>query len=179
MEEGSIVPADVFIFEAINLQIDEAILTGEAVPVSKKVGIVTQASCPLGDRYNMAFKNTLVSRGRGIGIVVLTGPKTEIGKIAVLVTSSSKKRSLQSHHVLDEKKGDSESSTKQKVPSKLSQFFSGIMDLFVSGDPKTPLFQSLDRLMMSLAIFAVIMAIVVFGSNKFDFQSYVILYGIL
>ena len=83
---GDKVPADLRLLEAHNLQIDEATLTGESVPVAKTTHPVRQANIPLADQLNMAFAGTTVTSGRGIGIAVATGPATELGKISEEVT---------------------------------------------------------------------------------------------
>ena len=180
IEEGSIVPADIFLFECVNLQIDEAILTGEALPVSKSVGSVLDPKAPLGDRYNMAFKNTLASRGRGMGYVVATGLRTEIGKIAQMVTLSDQKRALDDIHLLDE---DAIASRQDLNSKKCSQGIQrGIMDmiksLFKTNTLKTPLQSSMTRLMIYLTIVACFLALIVFGSNQFIFEGYVVLYAV-
>ncbi|MEE9323310.1 MAG: calcium-translocating P-type ATPase, SERCA-type [Candidatus Aenigmarchaeota archaeon] len=83
LEQGSKVPADMRIMKEYELKIDEAILTGESAPVSKDSGILKNV--PLADRKNLAYTGTLVTYGRGIGVVVETGMTTEIGKIAEVV----------------------------------------------------------------------------------------------
>eukprot|EP00758_Cryptobia_borreli_P013090 Tbor_TRINITY_DN5804_c0_g1::TRINITY_DN5804_c0_g1_i1::g.6128::m.6128 len=84
LEQGASVPADLRLFEVSNLEIDEAILTGEALPVVKETLPINDPDfrCPLGDRKNIAFRNTLVSQGRGKGIVIAGGTHTEMGKLA-------------------------------------------------------------------------------------------------
>ena len=81
---GSRVPADIRLFHAIDLAIEEAILTGESHAIQKNTRIITKDSV-IGDRENMAFSGTYVISGKGEGIVVATGEKTELGKIAKLI----------------------------------------------------------------------------------------------
>ncbi len=85
LEAGNYVPADVRLLEAVNLCIEEASLTGESLPVQKNAALVLNQSVPLGDRKNTAFMGTLVSYGRGRGVVVSTGMHTQLGLIASLL----------------------------------------------------------------------------------------------
>jgi Ca2+-transporting ATPase len=85
IEAGDVVPADFRVIESSDLGIDESALTGESVPVTKSEGIAESADQPVADRLNMAYKSTLVTRGRGKGVVVATGAATEVGHIADLL----------------------------------------------------------------------------------------------
>ena len=87
LETGNYVPADVRLVEAMNLRIEEASLTGESVPVQKKAKGVLPPQAPLGDRHNMAYMGTLVTYGRGRGLVVATGMGTQFGLIAEMIQS--------------------------------------------------------------------------------------------
>lgn len=82
LEAGNLVPADLRLVAGVDLAIAEASLTGESVPVEKSAEALTRAEAALGDRINMAYRGTMVTRGRGLGLVVATGARTEIGHIA-------------------------------------------------------------------------------------------------
>ena len=87
LEAGNYVPADVRLLEAVNLRVEEASLTGESLPVQKNAASVLDQNVPLGDRKNTAFMGTLVSYGRGRGVVVGTGMRTQLGLIATMLQS--------------------------------------------------------------------------------------------
>ncbi len=85
LEAGNYVPADLRLAETINLRIEEAALTGESVPVEKSAHVFLGEDIPLGDRHNTAFMGTLITYGRGSGIVVATGMHTQMGLIAEML----------------------------------------------------------------------------------------------
>ena len=82
LEAGNYVPADLRLVESVNLKVEEASLTGESVPVEKNAAVVLDKEIPLGDRKNTAFMGTLITYGRGKGLVTGTGMNTQIGLIA-------------------------------------------------------------------------------------------------
>lgn len=96
LEAGNYVPADLRLLEAINLRIEEAALSGESVPVQKNANVTFCSDVQLGERLNCAFMGTLITYGRGSGLVVATGMNTQIGLIAdMLQTLKSEPTPLQ------------------------------------------------------------------------------------
>ncbi|HSW36371.1 MAG TPA: HAD-IC family P-type ATPase, partial [Candidatus Limnocylindrales bacterium] len=93
LDAGRVVPADMRLLETAQLQVEEAVLTGESVAVVKHVEpILIEGSLPLGDRKNMTYNGTIVVGGRGVGVVVGTGMETEIGKIATMLQDEEEVR---------------------------------------------------------------------------------------
>lgn len=88
LEAGDIVPADLRLLESAALKIEESALTGESVPVDKTVETLTDPESGIGDRTNMAFMNSNVTYGRGVGVVTGTGMQTEVGKIAGMLNQA-------------------------------------------------------------------------------------------
>jgi Ca2+-transporting ATPase len=87
LETGNYVPADMRLLEAVNLKVEEASLTGESEPVQKRSDVVLDREIPLGDRRNTAYMGTLVTYGRGRGVVTGAGMHTQIGLIAQMIQS--------------------------------------------------------------------------------------------
>jgi len=90
LEAGDVVPADLRLIDVSDLGIDESALTGESVPAAKSTGVLDETTEHVADRDNMAWKSTLVTRGRGIGVTVATGRQTEVGHIAELLRGERK-----------------------------------------------------------------------------------------
>jgi Ca2+-transporting ATPase len=95
LEAGNMVPADIRLIETFSLKIDESSLTGESVAIDKVSTLIEKEGLSPGDQKNMAFKGTLITNGRATGLVVRTGMKTEIGKIADLLQADSPSTPLQ------------------------------------------------------------------------------------
>ena len=87
LEAGNMVPADLRLIETVRMRVEEAALTGESVPVDKDAAALADADAALGDCHNMAYKGTIVTYGRGSGVVVATGMATELGRIAALLAA--------------------------------------------------------------------------------------------
>jgi Ca2+-transporting ATPase len=90
LDTGDFVPADLRIIEAANLKSQESSLTGESVPVEKYSEVIKDEKVGIGDRVNMLFSSSLITYGRGKGIVVETGMNTEVGKIAGIINDTEK-----------------------------------------------------------------------------------------
>ncbi|KAL2157262.1 hypothetical protein VTH06DRAFT_6302 [Thermothelomyces fergusii] len=160
---GDIVPADLRLVHSINLSTDEALLTGESVPVSKHAEVVLKdRDVPLGDRLNMAYSGSTVSRGRATGIVVATGMTTEVGKIAALL-----KRNPQ--------QGDGRQ--RSSVAGRAwTRFRNGLRVLL--GLDGTPMQVSLSKFALLLFGLAITLAIIVFSVSRWHVTSEVLIYGI-
>ena len=90
LDTGDYIPADLRVIEAVNLKAQESSLTGESVPVEKTTKTIEKTDIGIGDRTNMLFSSSLVTYGRGKGIVVQTGMNTEVGKIAGMLDNTEK-----------------------------------------------------------------------------------------
>ena len=159
---GDIVPADLRLVHSINLSTDEALLTGESVPVSKHAEVILKdRSVPLGDRINMVYSASTVSRGRATGIVVATGMTTEVGKIAELLRRSR------------ENPADKRTTPAGRAWVKLRN---GLRILL--GLDGTPMQVALSKFALLLFALAITLAIIVFSVNLWDVTSEVLIYGI-
>ncbi len=87
LDTGDAIPADLRLVEAVNLKVQDSALTGESVPEEKFICAIAEKNVPLGDRDNLGFSSSIVTYGRGKGIVIGTGMNAEVGKIASLIQS--------------------------------------------------------------------------------------------
>lgn len=162
IKTGDTVPADLRLFEAMNLECDEKILTGEALPVAKipeaDFSDHDELHTGIGDRLNMVYSSTTVTKGRGKGIVVFIGMGTEIGRIA---ESMSGKATRKSNRSLSQKKYG------PLQPAKGAFLRTwDIVGKFLGLTEGTPLQIKLSKLAYILFGFAILLAIVVFGANR-------------
>jgi len=93
VEAGDLVPADGRVVESASLEVQESALTGESAPVAKDAGTIAATDVALGDRTNMVFQNTQVTRGSAAVVVTATGATTQMGRIAGLVTATKRVKS--------------------------------------------------------------------------------------
>ena len=158
---GDIVPADLRLVSGLNLSTDEALLTGESVPISKHPDVVLQdVDMPIGDRVNMVYSASTITRGRGMGIVTATGMNTEVGRIAELLRTNSK--------------------PKGEDVSWLASYWQRVKmgTRSVLGLDGTPLQVKLSKFALLLFALAILLAIIVFAANRFDIDGDVLIYGI-
>lgn len=164
---GDSVPADIRLTEAVNLEADESLLTGESAPVMKIPGSTFEDDTGPGDRLNVVFSSTTITKGRGRGVVFATGMFTEIGLIASAINSSGKKDE-------DEGPRSAWASVYKAVFAPVFRWFGEFLGLTVG----TPLQKKLSQLFIFLFLFAIVCAIIVLGANKFDTRRDIIIYAI-
>nr|AAZ04389.1 putative P-type ATPase sodium pump [Torulaspora delbrueckii] len=160
---GDTIPADLRLIEASNFETDEALLTGESLPIAKQPEAVYEEDTPIGDRLNLAFSSSTVVKGRARGIVISTGLNTEIGKIA---------QSLRGNNGLISR--DPAKNWWQNLWITLKQTCGAFLGTTVG----TPLHRKLSKLAILLFGVAVVCAIIVMASQKFRVDRGVAIYAI-
>ncbi|KAJ3564322.1 hypothetical protein NPX13_g7884 [Xylaria arbuscula] len=169
LKMGDTIPADVRLFEAMNLAADEQSLTGESIPVEKIVDCLEDTELGIGDRINIAYGTTTVQKGRARGIVISTGMATEVGKIAA---STAKKQRKAGRSMNYKKYG-----VRQPViglTKRIYDFVGGFLGLTEG----TPLQIKLAKLAYILFGCALVLALIVFGVNKFGDSQEIVIYAI-
>ncbi|EXJ88478.1 potassium/sodium efflux P-type ATPase, fungal-type [Capronia coronata CBS 617.96] len=174
VKTGDTIPADLRLFEVMNLECDEAILTGEALPVAKEVDFevkhgTAKEDLGLGDRLNIAYSSSNVTKGRGRGIVVFTGMSTAIGGIAA---SMQGKRRKPNRSMSRRKYGPL-----QPVKGGALRTWDAVLK-FLGLTEGTPLQIKLSKLAYVLFGCALLLAIIVFGVNQFHVTNEVAIYAI-
>ncbi|KAF2730131.1 potassium/sodium eff [Polyplosphaeria fusca] len=171
MKSGDTVPADVRLIEALNFETDEALLTGESLPVLKEAEAVFEDDTGPGDRLNVAFSSSTVTKGRARGVVFATGIHTEIGSIAAaLRQKGSRRRPVK-------RKADGTAK-----PHRYAQAWgltaADAVGHFLGVNVGTPLQKKLSRLALLLFGIAVVCAIIVLAANDFVNDQEVIIYAV-
>lgn len=173
VKTGDTIPADLRLIEAMNLECDEKILTGEAIPVAKDLKVEfsnnNELETGIGDRLNMAYSSSTVTKGRGRGVVVFTGMYTEIGRIAASMQGKKRKP----NRSLSRRKGG----PMQPAKGILLRIWDGI-GAFLGLTVGTPLQRKLSKLAYILFGCALLLAVIVFGVNKFNVTNEVAIYAI-
>jgi len=171
LKTGDTIPADIRLIEAINFETDEALLTGESLPVRKAADDLFDPATGPGDRLNVAYSSSKVTKGRATGIVFATGMHTEIGSIAAaLRKKGSKFRPV---------KGKEEGTAKpyHYVQAGILTVYD-IVGAFLGVSIGTPLQKKLSRLAVLLFGIAVVCAIIVLAANEFLNRQEVIIYAV-
>ncbi|KAK6221355.1 P-type ATPase [Pestalotiopsis sp. IQ-011] len=168
---GDTVPADIRLVDVKNFETDEALLTGESLPVRKSQNQVFSDETGPGDRLNVAYSSSTVSKGRAKGVVFATGQCTEIGAIAsALNDKDSKVRPVK-------RKPDGRAGPHRYLEA-YTLTLGDAVGRFLGVNVGTPLQRKLSKLAMLLFAIAVVCAIIVLGANKFDSQQEIIIYAV-
>lgn len=159
LKVGDNVPADGRVFEAVNLEADEALLTGESLPAHKDPNCVLDENLGPGDRINIVFSSSVITKGRGRAIVVATGMDTEIGAIAAALNDDD----------VDKPQLQRDSTGKASISSHIMlglALFWHHLKSFLGLNVGTPLQQKLSRLFLYVFGIAIGCAIIVMGANE-------------
>lgn len=171
MKTGDTVPADCRITEAVNFKTDEALLTGESLPVRKIADDVFDPNTGPGDRLNVAYSSSTVTKGRATGIVFATGMYTEIGSVAAALRKKDSR-------VRPVKRKPDGSAKPHRYMQAAALTASDAVGHFLGVNVGTPLQKKLARLAVLLFFIAVIRAIIVLGANGFRDRQEVIIYAV-
>lgn len=171
LKTGDTIPADIRLVEAINFETNEALLTGESLPVRKEVNTTFPDDTGPGDRLNVAYSSSTVTKGRARGIVFATGMYTEIGQIAAALRGKTSKRR--------QPKRDAEGNTNfGRWMQAWTLTFSDAAGRFLGVNVGTPLQRKLSKLAILLLGTAIVCAIIVLGANEFNTKKEVIIYAV-
>jgi P-type Na+/K+ transporter len=155
----------------MNFESDEALLTGESLPVAKEANSTFQADTGPGDRYNVIYSSSTVTKGRGRGIVFATGMTTEIGSIAAALRGTNSRRRRV------KRKPDGTAKPHRYVEAGALTMADSI-GKFLGVNTGTPLQRKLSKLAMLLLGIAIVCAIIVLGANRFSNNREVIIYAV-
>ncbi|RYP73923.1 hypothetical protein DL771_003365 [Monosporascus sp. 5C6A] len=171
LKTGDTVPADIRIIEAVNFETDEALLTGESLPVRKDEKATFDDATGPGDRLNVAYSSSTVTKGRAKGIVFAIGTCTEIGAIANALRKKDPK-------IRQVKRKDDGSARPIRYLEAYTLTFTDALGRFLGVNSGTALQKKLSRLAVLLFFIAVLFAIVVLGANRFDTREEVVIYAV-
>ncbi|KAF3050909.1 Na+ ATPase [Didymella keratinophila] len=172
VKTGDTIPADIRIIEAVNFETDEALLTGESLPVNKDAEATFSEETGPGDRLNIAYSSATVTKGRARGVVFATGMYTEIGSIAMsLRQKNSRVRPVK-------RKEDGSRPKPHRYAQAWGLTAGDVVGAFLGVNVGTPLQKKLARLAILLFGVAIICAIIVLGANSFSNNREVIIYAV-
>ncbi|KFH40570.1 Sodium transport ATPase-like protein [Hapsidospora chrysogenum ATCC 11550] len=168
---GDTIPADIRVFEAVNFETDEALLTGESLPVRKNADAIFDEKTGPGDRLNVAYSSSTVTKGRAKGIVFATGVYTEIGAIASALRKKDSK-------VRPVKRKPDGTAKPHRYLEAYTLTLTDAIGRFLGVNVGTPLQKKLSRLAILLFGIAIVCAIICLGANKFNSEREVIIYAV-
>ncbi|CAG1988711.1 unnamed protein product [Fusarium graminearum] len=171
LKMGDSVPADIRLLEVANFESNEALLTGESLPVRKSPAMQFDDDTGPGDRLNVCYSSTIVTKGRGRGVVFATGAYTEIGAIADALKDTGRKK----RQVKRDENG------KGSFGAHVTKWFLTAADIvgeFLGVNVGTPLQRKLSQLFLYVFAFAIVCAIIVLAANGFDARKDVIIYAV-
>jgi P-type Na+/K+ transporter len=171
LKTGDVIPADIRLLEVMNFETDEALLTGESLPVEKNAEAIFDEDTGPGDRLNVAYSSSTVTKGRAKGVVFSTGMFTEIGTIAAALRGQNSR--VREPHV--SKDGRVKTYRKAQAYGLTGADFIGA---FLGVNVGTPLQRKLSQLAIGLFGVAVVFAIVVLAANDFSNNQEVIIYAV-
>ncbi|KAL1589593.1 hypothetical protein WHR41_01706 [Cladosporium halotolerans] len=171
LKTGDTIPADVRVIEAVNFETDEALLTGESLPVRKAADDIFEEKTGPGDRLNVAYSSSTVTKGRATGIVFATGMFTEIGTIAAALRKKDSR-------VREPKKRDDGTVKAHRWLQAIILTCTDFIGTFLGVNVGTPLQKKLSRLAVLLFFIAVICAIICLAANDFSDRQDVIIYAV-
>ncbi|PMB70128.1 Sodium transport ATPase 5 [Beauveria bassiana] len=172
LKTGDTIPADIRLVEAVNFETNEALLTGESLPVRKETSTIFAPDTGPGDRLNVAYSSSTVTKGRAIGVVFATGMFTEIGQIAVALRGKASRRRE------PKKRREDGSASFHRWLEAWGLTFSDAVGRFLGVNVGTPLQRKLSKLALLLLGTAIICAIIVLGANSFSNSQEVIIYAV-
>lgn len=171
LKTGDTVPADLRLLESINFETDEALLTGESLPVMKDEEAIFDEDTGPGDRLNVAYSSSTVTKGRARAIAYATGMKSEIGAIAAALGRGKSK-------VRPVKRRDDGTAHPFRYAQSWSLTVTDAVGRFLGVNVGTPLQRKLSRLAILLFGTAIVCAIIVMAANSFSNRPQVIVYAV-
>ena len=171
LKTGDTIPADVRLIEAVNFETNEALLTGESLPVRKETASTFPEDTGPGDRLNVAYSSSTVTKGRARGIVFATGMYTEIGQIAAALRGKNSRRR-------EPKRREDGTASFGRYLQAWSLTFSDAVGRFLGVNVGTPLQRKLSKLALLLLGTAIVCTIIVLAANDFITEQQVIIYAV-
>ncbi|KAL8314333.1 hypothetical protein RB593_008116 [Gaeumannomyces tritici] len=171
LKTGGTIPADVRIIEAVNFETNEALLTGESLPVRKETAKTYEDDTGPGDRLNVAYSSSTVTKGRARGIVFATGMFTEIGQIAAALRGKDSKRR-------PVKRKEDGTAGPHRYMQAWTLTLTDAIGRFLGVNVGTPLQRKLAKLAVVLFGTVLICAIIVLGANQFNTVQEVVIYAV-